>query len=318
MIETGLSLLQRMIVTIGALAAAPYALATETVEYVHTDALGSPVAVTDASGGLIERTVYEPFGAVVNRPLTDGPGYAGHVTDTVTGLSYMQQRYYDFDAAVFLSVDPVSATVQAFGRYSYANSNPYRFVDPDGRASQERGARSRRVATVGSRIKGGGVAAGGRVGTLGGTHGGSGVRPSSGSASSGRSEGEGWISEMLQPNAETEAVAAYGAGLRYTRDWKSKKDSVGIVVVGAGARAGVSKAVTGLPALDIFKVGYRWGAVDAPVDIVGSFALGPAAGTINFDPGRGVDLAVTASTHIGGYTGVSVMFDDTILEKAGK
>nr|WP_313412008.1 RHS domain-containing protein [Stenotrophomonas geniculata] len=96
------SLLIRAVLTVVVLAAcvAP-AVAQEVVEYIHTDALGSPVAITDASGNVIERTVYEPYGAVVNRPLKDGPGYTGHVTDSGTGLSYMQQRYYDFQTVAF-------------------------------------------------------------------------------------------------------------------------------------------------------------------------------------------------------------------------
>jgi RHS repeat-associated protein len=94
------------------------------------------VAITDASGNVIERTVYEPYGAVVNRPLKDGPGYTGHVTDSGTGLSYMQQRYYDPGLGNFLSVDPVAASqgsIGQFGRYRYGEDNPYRFTDPDGR-----------------------------------------------------------------------------------------------------------------------------------------------------------------------------------------
>ncbi|WP_434213420.1 RHS repeat-associated core domain-containing protein [[Pseudomonas] boreopolis] len=110
----------------------------QTVEYIHTDALGSPVAVTDANGNVVERTVYEPYGAQVNRAVVDGPGYTGHVSDAATGLSYMQQRYYDPEIPRFLSVDPVTAysnPVGAFNRYWYANNNPYRFTDPDGRQS---------------------------------------------------------------------------------------------------------------------------------------------------------------------------------------
>lgn len=110
--------------------------AAETFEYIHTDALGSPVAVTDANGVVIERTVYEPYGAVVGGAVKDGPGYTGHVSDSATGLSYMQQRYMDPETGAFLSVDPVTAHQQPvvqFSRYRYANSNPYKFTDPDGR-----------------------------------------------------------------------------------------------------------------------------------------------------------------------------------------
>lgn len=106
-----------------------------TVEYIHTDALGSPVAVTNEAGTVVERTVYESYGRVVSGPVKDGPGYAGHVLDVATGLNYMQQRYYDPDLGRFLSVDPVAVRPigDNFNRYWYANNNPYRFKDPDGR-----------------------------------------------------------------------------------------------------------------------------------------------------------------------------------------
>lgn len=106
------------------------------VEYIHTDALGSPVAVTDASGNVIEREVYEPYGSPITRPGSDQPGFTGHVMDSLTNLTYMQQRYYDPQIGRFLSVDPVTAysnPAGAFNRYWYANNNPYRFTDPDGR-----------------------------------------------------------------------------------------------------------------------------------------------------------------------------------------
>ena len=50
---------------------------------------------------------------------------------------YMQQRYYDPIAGRFLSVDPVTTNAKDgsfFGRYHYANNNPYKFKDPDGRS----------------------------------------------------------------------------------------------------------------------------------------------------------------------------------------
>ncbi|MGG2100494.1 RHS repeat-associated core domain-containing protein [Stenotrophomonas sp. NRRL B-14846] len=109
----------------------------QTVTYIHTDALGSPVAETDASGNVIKRYAYEPYGAVVGGEVTDGPGYTGHVSDAATGLSYMQQRYMDPQLGAFLSVDPVTAQgkgdMRLFNRYAYAFNNPYTFDDPDGR-----------------------------------------------------------------------------------------------------------------------------------------------------------------------------------------
>jgi len=66
----------------------------------------------------------------------DGLGYTGHDMDKDTGLTYMQQRYYDPVVGRFLSVDPVGADANTggnFNRYWYANNNPYVFTDPDGR-----------------------------------------------------------------------------------------------------------------------------------------------------------------------------------------
>ena len=111
-------------------------------KYQHTDALGSPVAVTDQARTVLERSEFEPYGKLVNRPLTDGPGYTGHVSDAATGLDYMQQRYYDPGIGRFLSVDPVTAngnTGANFNRYWYANNNPYTNKDLDGRECNGRG-----------------------------------------------------------------------------------------------------------------------------------------------------------------------------------
>jgi len=105
------------------------------------DTLGSPVAVTVGTGSVVERRRFEPCGAELGGQVKDGPGYTGHVSDSATGLSYMQQRYMDPHLGVFLSVDPVTAyeqPVEQFNRYRYANGNPYRFIDPDGRQAAER------------------------------------------------------------------------------------------------------------------------------------------------------------------------------------
>ncbi len=107
-----------------------------TISYFHTDALGSPIAKTNAAGAIIETSEYEPYGRLLNRNNDDRAGYTGHVMDAVSGLTYMQQRYYDPAIGRFLSVDPVTAysnPMGAFNRYWYANNNPYKFSDRDGR-----------------------------------------------------------------------------------------------------------------------------------------------------------------------------------------
>ena len=101
-----------------------------TVKYQHTDALGSPVAITDPNRVVTERNEYEPYG---KGPSKDMPGYTGHVADAATGLDYMQQRYYDPYIGRFLSADPISADIASFNRYWYGNDDPFGFKDPDGR-----------------------------------------------------------------------------------------------------------------------------------------------------------------------------------------
>lgn len=49
----------------------------------------------------------------------------------------MNARYYDSHAGRFMAVDPVGfddTNLHSFNRYAYASNNPYRYVDPDGRA----------------------------------------------------------------------------------------------------------------------------------------------------------------------------------------
>lgn len=106
-----------------------------TNTFLHTDALGSAVVETSASRAVLNRTTYEPYGMPTNRTV-EGIGYTGHKMDSDTGLTYMQARYYDGTLGRFLSVDPVDVDAMSgdnFNRYWYANDNPYRFADPDGR-----------------------------------------------------------------------------------------------------------------------------------------------------------------------------------------
>jgi RHS repeat-associated protein len=112
----------------------PIAGGTLTVTYSHTDMRGTPVVETNAAGTPSpDRTILAPYGAPYSGVYREGPSFTGHATDATTGLSYMQQRYYDPIAARFLSVDPIGVDSMSFGRYWYANNNPMSFVDPDGR-----------------------------------------------------------------------------------------------------------------------------------------------------------------------------------------
>ena len=113
--------------------------AAETVTYYHNDALGSPVAATDAQGNLLWREHYQPYGSRIEKePAADGNTrwYTGHQQDADTGLVYMGARFYDPVLGRFMAVDPVGVqrdNIHTFNRYAYAANNPYKYVDPDGR-----------------------------------------------------------------------------------------------------------------------------------------------------------------------------------------
>lgn len=108
--------------------------------YQHTDALGTPVAQTDASGQIVARTTYTPYGSLHSATQPEyGPGYAGRYDDP-TGLVYMHRRYYDPELHRFISPDPIGADASTginFNRYAYANNSPYRYYDPSGRSAED-------------------------------------------------------------------------------------------------------------------------------------------------------------------------------------
>ena len=112
------------------------------VTFVHTDALGSPVAETNSAGQLVRLSHYNPFGEELEQK-KDDVAYTGHKYDADLALSYMQARYYDPVIGRFYSNDPVgtlehlstSNGIHGFNRYAYANNNPYKYTDPTGMTS---------------------------------------------------------------------------------------------------------------------------------------------------------------------------------------
>jgi RHS repeat-associated protein len=131
----GLSRVLAQVLAILSIATTLPAVASQ-VTYYHTDALGSVVMESNEAGQVTYQREYRPYGESTLDPPKDGPAYTGHVQDTATGLTYMQQRYYDPDVGRFLSVDPVMVdkeTGRNFNRYWYGNNNPYKFTDPDGK-----------------------------------------------------------------------------------------------------------------------------------------------------------------------------------------
>ncbi|HEY4092658.1 MAG TPA: RHS repeat-associated core domain-containing protein [Luteibacter sp.] len=109
---------------------------TKKVTYYYSDQQGTVLATADESGNIIDQFDHRPFGEEAMAPKTDDPGFTGHVEDTESDFIYMQQRYYDPTVGRFVSVDPApvdTVKLHNIARYTYANDNPYLFIDPDGR-----------------------------------------------------------------------------------------------------------------------------------------------------------------------------------------
>ena len=120
--------------------------------YPHSDHLGSAAAATDASGNLLWREDYTPFGEPRQNPAgnADDEGFTGHIHDSATGLTYMQARYYDPVIGRFLSHDPVGFAQGGpgqFNRYVYAENNPINNIDPTGQDTVCNDDRSECVTT---------------------------------------------------------------------------------------------------------------------------------------------------------------------------
>ncbi|HET9777292.1 MAG TPA: RHS repeat-associated core domain-containing protein [Gemmatimonadaceae bacterium] len=123
-----------------ALAVANFRAAPAPVlQYYHVDTLGSVRAVTDASGTVLERHDYRPFGEdnqALPAPGANPARFLGQPRDQ-TKLDYFGARYLDMHTGRFTRVDPVLSPAalfapQKFNRYAYAENNPLRYMDPTG------------------------------------------------------------------------------------------------------------------------------------------------------------------------------------------
>ena len=105
----------------------------EDTESFLTDRLGSAIALADASGAVTTTYSYEPFGAVSSSgDASDNPyQFTGRENDGL-GLQFNRARYYDPEAARFISPDPLGFAAGSANLYHYVNGAPLNFVDPTG------------------------------------------------------------------------------------------------------------------------------------------------------------------------------------------
>ncbi len=130
-----------------------------TVSYVHNDHLGTPRVMTDESGRVVWRALYDPFGNATVDPLSTrslNARFPGQYFDSETGLHYNYYRYYDPVTGRYLTSDPrgillefndpkrqIAATMGVSipaskgagylnNSYDYVGNNPANRADPTG------------------------------------------------------------------------------------------------------------------------------------------------------------------------------------------
>ncbi|MBI1811920.1 MAG: RHS domain-containing protein, partial [Nitrospirae bacterium] len=128
---------------------ATISFAAEKVFFYHTDPTGTPLAMTDASGNVVWRADYKPFGEEqsITGTLENNEKFVGKEKDKETGLQYFGARYMKDEIGRFVTVDPVGpvdprtsktnyamlTNPQRLNRYAYSLNNPYRYLDPNGK-----------------------------------------------------------------------------------------------------------------------------------------------------------------------------------------
>ncbi|HKJ50858.1 MAG TPA: RHS repeat-associated core domain-containing protein [Gammaproteobacteria bacterium] len=123
-----------------ALLLATNAQAAQLVTFYHHDALGSVIAKSDADGYLYLNEEYQPYGEKIYATEDFFGGsddwYTGKNYSEELDLTYFGARWYDAKQGRFLSMDPAPVSLlsmHSFNRYHYANNNPFKYIDPDGR-----------------------------------------------------------------------------------------------------------------------------------------------------------------------------------------
>jgi RHS repeat-associated protein len=104
---------------------------SRTINFFHTDNMGSVTAVTDGTGTLIWSCEYSAFGKPIGERgrLDAVPVFAGKEYDEEARLYYFDARWYDPDNGRFISEDPAQDGLNWF---IYAGNNPLTYRDPTG------------------------------------------------------------------------------------------------------------------------------------------------------------------------------------------
>ena len=106
--------------------------------FYHYDIRGSVTAIVKPDGDSVKEYTYDEFGNLEEEgeaSFDNEVTFTGSVTDTSTGLQYMNARYYNASTGRFLTQDtytgnPYDPWTQHL--YVYCGNNPTNFIDPTG------------------------------------------------------------------------------------------------------------------------------------------------------------------------------------------
>jgi RHS repeat-associated protein len=118
---------------------------TQNYLYLHRDYQGSILAITNATGQILEKRLFDAWGNIAK--VQDGTGttlngltildrgYTGHEHLQSVGLIHMNGRLYDPKLHRFLQPDNYVQdpfNTQNYNRYGYVLNNPLKYTDPSG------------------------------------------------------------------------------------------------------------------------------------------------------------------------------------------
>ncbi len=121
-------------------------IAQEQTLYLHRDYQGSILAISNNTGAVLEKRLFDAWGSLISvqngssQPIANGSwlidrGYTGHEHLQSVGLINMNGRLYDPKLHRFLQPDnniqdPLNT--QNYNRYSYVLNNPLKYTDSSG------------------------------------------------------------------------------------------------------------------------------------------------------------------------------------------
>jgi RHS repeat-associated protein len=118
------------------------------VYYVISDHLGTPQQIVDATGTVVWKAAFLPFGKaqILTETITNNIRFPGQYFDAETGLHYNWNRYYDPDTGRYLTPDPIGLA-GGLNLYAYVAGDPVNGIDPWGLSEAD----VRKIISAGNR-----------------------------------------------------------------------------------------------------------------------------------------------------------------------